>query len=298
MKIRIVLVLFLIFSIRCFSWDYTKLCLNCDYVIYFHNGDILTGTIVEFISSKTEGNGFKFQTELGVATIYEDQIRDVVIIEENYRHNHRIYLQPTAEPIQNNHFIGNFELFFLYGGVGFQKWLSFYAGRSIIPYVASKDQISTFNLKATIFRIMDDTSKYKLSLALGSNLAFVNHNNKFLHFYGVGSFLLSKTLLNASVFYKYGAEDFYLVRFGNNTFDLKYANGSFGVALGVDTRFSSFKDLHFIGELWNSDVASPTHTAVLLGFRICNRKFSADFGLSFFTQPFVAPFVSFVWTPF
>jgi hypothetical protein len=100
------------------------------------------------------------------------------------------------------------------------------------------------------------------------------------------------------MFYKAGSDDYYKVRMGANSIDMNYADGSFGLGIGIDSRFSSMHDLHFIGELWNSDVTRPTHSAVMLGLRLCSSNFSADFGLSFFTQPFVAPFCSFVWTPF
>jgi hypothetical protein len=68
--------------------------------------------------------------------------------------------------------------------------------------------------------------------------------------------------------------------------------------MGIDTEISGRHGLHFIGELWNSDVNQPTNSGVLLGLRLFNSGFSADFGVAFFMQPFVAPFASFVITPF
>jgi hypothetical protein len=114
----------------------------------------------------------------------------------------------------------------------------------------------------------------------------------------VATAALSRTSLTAAIFYKGGSKDIYRIRMANNALDLTYGDGAFGLGLGLDTKLSRMHDLHFIGELWNSDATKPTNTGVLLGLRLCNSSFSADFGLSFFTQPFIAPFCSFVWTPF
>jgi hypothetical protein len=35
-----------------------------------------------------------------------------------------------------------------------------------------------------------------------------------------------------------------------------------------------------------------------MGFRLAGRKVHADFGFAVMTQPFFAPFLSFVWMPF
>ena len=91
---------------------------------------------------------------------------------------------------------------------------------------------------------------------------------------------------------------FTTVKFDDNTINMKYENGNVGIALGLDTRIGSSRTLHFIGELWNSNITKPTNTAVLLGLRLAGQSVSADFGLAFFTQPFAAPFMSFVFTPF
>jgi hypothetical protein len=56
-------------------------------------------------------------------------------------------------------------------------------------------------------------------------------------------------------------------------------------------------DVHVICELWNPDIAKPMNSGALLGLRIANTHVAADFGLSVWTAPAIAPFVSFVWTP-
>lgn len=276
----------------------TDLKQNVEYVVRLVNGDIISGYITEFISSQKEGDGIKLKTELGTATIFEYQILEIDKKEVFYRHNHRVFLLPTAEPIKNNHFIGAFEMLFLYAGFGLFDFISITVGRSIIPVIQSKQQLTLMNVKATFLDVDFPDLNSKAILAIGGNIGFVNHNNRMIHYYAVGTFLLSRTSLTASVFYKAGSLDYYPVKFDNNYFDIKYPDGAVGVALGVDSKISTRHDLHIIGELWNNDVARPTNTAVLLGLRICNTDISADFGFSFFTQPFIAPFMSFTWTPF
>lgn len=267
-------------------------------VIRLKNGDIITGVITEVFTSENEGTGIKILTELGKATIYNNQIADIRFKDEFYRHNHRIFLLPTANPIKNNHFVGSFELLFLYFGAGISDFFSITAGRTIVPQVSSSQQISLINAKFTFFTMEFDSIARMVSLAIGGNLGFANHNNRFQHLYLVSTVKLFKTELTGTVIYKVGSDDFNFINYGNNIQELKYPNGSFGIGLGIDTEIPKTKGLHFIGELWNIDVERPTNTAIMLGLRLCNTSVSADFGLALFTQPYIFPFVSFVWTPF
>lgn len=267
-------------------------------IVRLKNGDIISGVITDTFTSENEGTGIKILTELGKATIYINQIADIRIKDEYYRHNHRVFLLPTANPIKNNHFIGSFELLFLYFGGGISDFLSITAGRSIIPLLSSSQQISLINVKFTFLTMEFDSIARMVSLAVGGNLGFANHNNRFQHLYIASTVKLFKTELTGLVYYKLGSDDFNFIRYGNNLQELKYPNGSFGIGLGIDTEIPRLKGLHFIGELWNIDVERPTNTALMLGLRLCNTVVSADFGLALFTQPYLFPFVSFVWTPF
>lgn len=267
------------------------------YIVRLLSGDILSGYIVEIVSNSENGEGIRLSTEIGTATIFEDQILEMRELKEYYRHNHRIFLLPTANPIESNHFIGNFELLMFYAGAGISDIVSITAGRTFIPNIRSDQQITVGDIKFTI-GTMEFNSKERLTAAVGTNLGFINHDNRLLHFYISNTLTLNRSAVTAVVFYKAGSNDHNRVKLGNNYLDLWYPDGSFGIGLGLDTRFTQSHDLHFIGELWNSDVTKPTNTAVMMGLRLCSTKFSADFGLSFFTQPFVAPFCSFVWTPF
>lgn len=273
---------------------------NILYVIKLKNGDLISGYVVEMVNHPEEGEGVKFSTELGTATIYGNQIELIKTYFDYYKHKHRIFLQPTAEPIGGDHFVGNFELLMFYAGFGIYDIASVTVGRTLIPsnISTSNQQLSVLNTKFTIFEMPLESPARKLSFAMGANLGFINDANRLVHFYGVGTFSMSRSNFSAVMFYKAGSKDRYPVRMGVNTLEMYYADGSFGLGIGIDSKFSTLHDLHFIGELWNSDVTRPTHSAVMLGLRLCSSNFSADFGLSFFTQPFIAPFCSFVWTPF
>lgn len=269
-----------------------------EYVLRFKNGDLLTGYIVENINHPEEGEGIRFETSIGIATIYTNQLLEIFYKSEYYRHQHRIFLLPTADPIGDDFFIGAFEMLFFYGGAGIGDWLSFTAGRSVVPFLPSSQQLSVGNIKLSYSNFPIDTSGLTFSMAAGLNVGFLNHNNRMVHYYGVSTIHFPTTSITGSVFYKAGSQDVYLIDIDNSIYDVIYPDGSFGIGFGLDTEISGRHGLHFIAELWNSDVNQPTNSGVLLGLRIFNSAFSADFGISFFMQPFVAPFASFVITPF
>ena len=271
---------------------------DIQYVIRLTNGDILSGYVVEMMHDADEGDGIKLKTSIGNAVIYQNQIVEIKIAEENYRQGHRVFLLPTAEGIKDNYFIGIFELGFLYAGAGIGDIFSVSAGRSLIPYINSNQQISVLDFKASILSIDFESIARKAALAVGGNLSFINNNNRLVHFYGVGTVTLSRTTLSAAIFFKTGSRDFYQISFANTLIPMPYEDGSAGISLGLDTKISKRHDVHFIAELWNSNVVKASNTGVLLGFRLCNTNFSTDFGFALFTSPFFIPFASFVWTPF
>jgi hypothetical protein len=275
-----------------------KPSINKEYVVSLFSGDVLYGYVVEFTEDTLDGEGIRFRTEIGTATIFADQIKEIIPENEYYKHMHRIFLQPTAEPIGSNAFIGAFELVFLYMGFGISDFLSITAGRSILPIAPSSHQISEFNAKVSFYSEEFQDFVHKVSFAAGFNLAFANHNNRFTHYYITASALFPKTIITGSVFLKTGSGDAYRFRFDNEAADFFYEDGSVGVGFGFDTRLSERSGLHAIGEIWNSNVLIPTNSGALLGLRLAGRSFAADFGFAFTTNPFFVPFTSFVWTPF
>ncbi len=268
------------------------------YQVRLTNGDILTGVVADEINDDKKGHGIKLRTTIGATVIYESEVAEILEAEESYRHGHRAWILPTAEPIGSNHFIGLWELGFVYGGFGISDIGSVTLGRSFVPGIRSDEQISVINAKATVYRMNWETMEGGMDVAVGGNLGFINSGNRLEHIYGLATFRGAKSRITGGIFYKAGSSDAYRLRFNNEAINMFYSDGSFGIALGLDTRLSARHDMHVIGELWNSDVTKPTNTGVMLGIRLANTSVSADFGLAFFTQPFVAPFVSFAWTPF
>jgi hypothetical protein len=266
------------------------------YLIRLTNGDLLTGIVVDVLDTE-DGKALKVKTEIGTALIYANQISSIYPKTNEYKHSHRAFLLPTAEPIGSHIFAGDFELVFLMAGFGISDIFSFTAGHSFIPFVPARHQLTNFNAKFTLYKMYFEEGPESFSLALGGNFAYANHNNRLAHLYGAATVDFGKTMLTANVFYKLGYENFYDIYFEQYLFNLIYPNGAFGIGLGLDSRLPGRSDLHVIGELWNIDVTRPTNTAIMLGLRFAGKDFSADFGLALFTQPFIAPFMSFVWTP-
>ncbi|MES2766569.1 MAG: hypothetical protein V4642_11905 [Bacteroidota bacterium] len=268
-----------------------------EYILRLTNGDILTGKIVEITDD--EGEPFlKLKSAIGTATIYQNQIVEIRLKEEYYRHNHRIFIMPTAEPIGDNHFVGLFELLFAYAGVGIYDVGSITVGRTLVPGIPASDQLTIYNAKATVYTIPDKDTKGGLHFAIGANVATIGKET-LSNIYGVATLVGERSRLTGMLFFKSSGSDVFdinLGRYGMAT--AQYATGSVGIGIGADAKFSTRYDTHVIAELWNNDVARPTNTAVLLGLRQANSDISMDFGLAFFTQPAVAPFVSFTWTPF
>jgi len=269
-----------------------------EYIFRLVNGDEISGAVIGFEEDEVDGAGLKIKTELGNAYLFESQIKSIYSKEEYYRHSHRVFMLPTAEPIGDNHFVGNVELAMLYAGFGVGDIVSITAGSTIIPFLPGNQQAQLLNLKTTILKEPFESMDGHISVALGANLGFLNSNNRFVHYYGVASFMGSRSRITTAVFYKAGSRDFYDVRVRDQFFFINYPDGGIGIALGLETKFSHWNGVRFIGELWNSDLTRPSNTGVFLGFRLSNTRLSADFGLAFFTQPLALPFFSFAWTPF
>jgi hypothetical protein len=296
--IKIVPIAFFLILVSAISAQSLDLEFNKVYIFKLKNGDLITGIVNNKVEVDEYGKGISVETQLGEAVIFYNQIEEHYLEEDYYRHGHRIYFMPTAEPIGDDHFIGNYELLFLRAGVGILDKISITAGRSIIPTIASREQISNLNMKFTVLKEEYESFEGNFQLAVGGNLAFINHDNRFIHAYSVATFKRKRSRISLALFSKIGSNDLNQASFQENVFDINYANGSVGLSIGLDTKFTHWHGIHFIGELWNSNIAKPQNTGVLLGFRIANTEFGADFGLAFFTAPAVAPFFSFVWTPF
>ncbi len=272
---------------------------NTIYVLRLNNGDMISGRLVEVTDDTTNGGSIKFKTQMGTTLLYLNEIKDVSIKDDLNRHSHRVFMMPTAEPVGKNHFISNYMLAFFYAGFGIYDYVSVTAGRSVIPTVQSQDQVSLLNVKATVFTMQWEEMKGGMSIGIGGNLAFVNDQNKFSHIYANVTFLGDRTDITGLFFVKTGENDYYDFRFAEYHYpSVIYTNNSFGIGVGLTTKFSERHDLYFVGEIWNTDIAKVTNTAILAALRLQNSSFSADFGFMFFTAPAIFPVVNFAWTPF
>ncbi|OGU56362.1 MAG: hypothetical protein A2X64_10985 [Ignavibacteria bacterium GWF2_33_9] len=266
------------------------------------NGDNFTCVLKEAQMENDSLFYITIQTKIGKTKVYSNEIAELIPQQSLNRQSNRIYLLPTAEPISNNHFISNYEVLFFYGGIGITDYVSITAGRSLIPNTPGEYQISELNAKATVYRQYWESMVGDMSIAVGANQIWLNSYNQLTHLYSALTFRTAKSVFTGAVFTKLGAKDVYDFKMSNGfdiaSYPFVYENGDFGLALGLDTRLSQWKDIRIIGELWNSSIAQPSNTGVLLGVRLANTKFSADFGLAFFTSPILLPFTSFAWTPF
>ncbi len=270
------------------------------YIVRLHNGDILSGPIVE-THSDAEGAFIRIAAPIGRAKVFAKEIEWISSVDEHYRHRHRGFIMPTAQPIRNDHFVSLVEGVMPYVGFGVTEYLSFTVGRTLVPGLPWSDQMSTINAKATIAKshsgIVEDGWQY---YALGVNAGWLNDVNFMGHIYGVASWTGKRTQATTMFFGKVAGEDSYLVSLGDfvDPFTFAYPNGTIGVGLSMDTRFPEFHDLHFVGELWSYDLTRPQQTMLYLGLRMANTAVAMDFGLSIVPGPVVFPLVAFAWTPF
>jgi hypothetical protein len=291
-----------------------------EYLVRLVNGDIITGKIVEILSSEAiakelqkktaktanqeaeravEGEAIRLETALGTLTIFAAEIVELLPRKQFYRHNHRLYIMPTAEPISGNAVIGLWELLFAYAGVGITDYVSVTAGRSLVPGILPSEQATLVNLKVTPYVTELDESGSRFFTCIGGNVALINEGNIFGHVYAGATFKGVRTSITGQIFFKANEPNTYTIRGGNLfSFSTTYPQGTFGLGLGLDSRLSDHHDLHFIGELWNADILRPSNSALLVGLRLCNTSISMDFGVAIVPQPLAVPFVSFAWTPF
>ncbi len=202
----------------------------------------------------------------------------------------RVFLLPTANAIPAGRgFISDYELLFLYGGVGIADVVSITAGTSLIPGLSLAHQFSTAQLKITA------AQSSELSLALGGSVAFVQDANRFIHIFGTGSLCLDSVWYTASIFYKIsGPDEAFVDAMPYGDFSFFYTAG-LGLALGVEVPVPHRDDMRIVAELWNHDVGNPRHMAIMGGFRIGNEMLSGSFGLAILPIPTIFPVASFAY---
>lgn len=273
---------------------------DAEYYVRLINGDVVTGQIVE-ISTDSSGSFLRIATSFGRARLYAREISWIGTREASYRARHRGMLLPTAQPIGNDHYLALVEGVMPTIGVGIGSVLSITAGRTVVPGIGWSNQFSTVNVKGTVYEGQNGlVEQGKQVYALGINGAWVNDVNFIGHLYGVATFTGKRTSVSTLVHAKISGKDDYTVSGGTlvSPFRFPYANGTIGVALMMDVRFPEMHDLHFIGELWNSDLRRPSNSALFMGVRQGNTTLAFDFGVAVLPGPNVAPALVVQWTPF
>jgi hypothetical protein len=270
------------------------------YIVRLETGEILTGTIAE-IAEDAEGAFVRINSVIGRARIYAKEIAWISHVNEWYRHRHRGFLLPTAQPIRNDHFIGLVEGVLPYMGFGIGEWFSMTGGRSLVPGIPWTDQLSVINTKFTLYSapngLIDEGEQY---YALGFNAGWLNDVNFMGHVFGVATFTGKRTQVSTMLFVKVAGEDIYSLNMGDFASSIPFVltNGTFGVAIGLDTRFPEMRNLHVVAELWNADLTRPSNTALYLGLRLHSTAVAMDTGLTLVPGPALIPTVAFAWTPF
>lgn len=301
-KILLILTLIILTSTFLFARIIIEdLQINTDdlYIFRLNNGDQITGIIEENATGSDGRKYLQINSTIGVSLIYHDEIASVRPYDDIYKHTHRIFLMPTAEPIGKNAFIGNLEVLGLYGGFGITQYFSTTFARTMAPFLYPGQQITELNAKSTVYqRPFNSDVAGHMSIALGANVCWLNDYNKIINYYGSMTFRLKKSGFTTNVFFKQGGQDVYEVEFGNYIYPVFYESGTFGIGLGVDTKISDRHDLFFLGEVWNKDVTNLYETCFSLGWRLVIDKCAMDWGFMLFTRPSVLPYFSFVWTPF
>ena len=187
--------------------------------------------------------------------------------------------------------MSNYELGFLYGGVGFGNGATITAGMSILPGIAISQQIFHLGAKFTVER----NSGYEL--AVGAAYSFLTSDYPYSHIYGVMTLPVGTARYSAMVFARVTGDDeapIGIQAFNADTtrFTIFYT-GSLGVALGFDAPAFGRDDIRWVGEIWNHDVQRPQNTVSIIGVRVLNDRLSADFGVGLFTVPFIVPVTRF-----
>ncbi len=260
-------------------------------------GDVLRGELLAR-TTRDSVDAVKVRTAIGTATIDLDQIAEICLLQRRYRHTWRTLLMPTAEPIGSNHCLMSMELLTLGTGIGIGEVGSIMLLRSIVPGIPSSHQLSVINAKATLLQADYQQLDGHLSLCVGGNLAWINAPNRLQHLWVAGTFTRVRSRLTVMAFYNLSDRDVYQVTAGTyGSVAMRYAPNAVGFGLGLDVQLPARDDVHILAELWNSDLARPYQTMLVLGIRLANTALALDAGVAISSMPVVIPLVAASWTP-
>ncbi len=261
---------------------------NLKHIVLMKSGDSFRGNVIGNTDST-----LTIQTEFNVIAVPKSLIQEFIPVDGPYIKRPQHFLMPTASPNGPGGFISNYELGFLYGGVGFGYGATITAGMTVVPGFSLSSQLFHANAKFTVER------NENVEVALGATYTFITTREPYAHLYLVTTTPLGEGRWSAMLFYKVSGDDRAPVElhgFGDDTtrFTLFY-EGALGVALGADAPAFGRDDMAFFAEIWNNDVTKPQNTASVIGVRLFNEVLSADFGVTLIAAPTIAPVMSFTW---
>lgn len=267
-------------------------------VVRLVGGEQLHGELLSF-TQRDSLDALKLRTAVGTATIDLEQIAEICLQERFYRHNHRLLLMPSAEPVRTNHSVMSIGMLSLGVAVGISDIVSVFALRTIVPAIPSSHQVSLINAKATILQAPFQQLDGYLSVAVGGNLAWLNAPNQLQHVWAAATFTRVRSRLTVLTFYNLSTHDVYQIQVGTfGGITMRYASGAVGFGLGLDVQMPARDDLHVLAELWNSDLTRPYQTMVVVGVRLANTAVCLDAGVGISSLPVVVPLAAVSWTPF
>lgn len=256
------------------------------YIVQMESGDSFRGNLVDYTDST-----LTVVTEFGRVTLAKRLISRFVPVKGPYLNPSHHFLMPTAAANGPGGFISDYELGFIYGGVGLGSGATITAGMTIIPGIALKSQFYHAGAKFTV------TRNDEFEVAIGAAYTFFTTDYPYAHVYGVGTFPIGTGRYSVMVFAKVSGSDvapiaFQFFQTDTTRFTIFYT-GSLGAGFGFDAPAFGRDNLRWVGEIWNNDVQRPQNTVSMLGIRLLSERVSADFGLALSTAPFIVPITRF-----
>lgn len=258
------------------------------YIVLMKSGDSFRGNLLAHTDTTVT-----IRTEFGRVTVRKALVDRFIPLDGPYGRRPLHFLMPSASPTGPGVFLSNYELGFWYLGVGLGNGATITAGATLVPGIPLKHQVYHAGAKITV----DRNEEYEL--AFGAAYTFITTAHSYGHVYGVATFPVGNARYSAMIIYKATGKDvarIAIAPFGGDTTSFSvFYDGSVGAAFGFDAPAFGRDDMMWFGEIWNNDLTKPQNTVSLVGLRLMNEMFSADFGMALFTAPFVAPVVSFSW---
>jgi hypothetical protein len=258
------------------------------YVVELKSGDSFRGALADSTDSTVT-----LQGELGRVSLRRSAILQIVPLARLYRRRPMHYLMPSASANGPGGFISDYELGFLYGGVGIGDVATITAGLTLVPGMPLRSQLYHLNAKVTFL------SNETFENAVGFTYTWLTTDHPYGHLYAVWTFPSGAARYSAMVFGAVtGAAEapIAITPLGSDTLRFTFHNNAVaGVAFALDVPAFGRDDIRWTAELWNSDVTRPANSAAMIGVHVANEHLAADFGLALLPTPSVFPLMAFTW---